>query len=111
MLLRAVGKVYGARLGGHLAGMPTDQSKAVGLGLLPQAGLAIGLAYVVPIAVCVKWFPDKKGMITGLAVAGFGFGATIWVKMAQGMDPEEARAAVRAMRYPPDGIRGSHPTS
>ena len=45
-------------------------------------GTGIGLAYVVPISVCVKWFPDKKGLITGLAVAGFGFGATIWVKMA-----------------------------
>jgi len=50
------------------------------LGVLSGAG--IGLAYVVPIAVCVKWFPDKKGLITGLAVAGFGFGATIWVKLA-----------------------------
>jgi MFS family permease len=46
------------------------------------AGAGIGLAYVVPIAVGVKWFPDKKGTITGLAVAGFGFGATIWVKLA-----------------------------
>jgi MFS family permease len=46
------------------------------------SGTGIGLAYVVPIAVCVKWFPDKKGLITGIAVAGFGFGATIWVKMA-----------------------------
>ena len=45
-------------------------------------GSGIGLAYVVPISVCVKWFPDKKGLITGLAVAGFGFGATIWVKLA-----------------------------
>lgn len=44
-------------------------------------GTGIGLAYVVPIAVCVKWFPDKKGMITGFAVAGFGFGATLWVKL------------------------------
>ena len=50
------------------------------IGLIGGAG--IGLAYVVPIAVGVKWFPDKKGMITGLAVAGFGFGATIWVKLA-----------------------------
>lgn len=50
------------------------------IGLLSGAG--IGLAYVVPIAVGVKWFPDKKGMITGLAVAGFGFGATIWVQLA-----------------------------
>ncbi len=50
------------------------------IGILGGAG--IGLAYVVPIAVGVKWFPDKKGLITGLAVAGFGFGATIWVKLA-----------------------------
>lgn len=44
-------------------------------------GAGIGLAYVVPIAVGMKWFPDKKGLISGLAVAGFGFGATIWVKV------------------------------
>ena len=50
------------------------------IGIIGGAG--IGLAYVVPIAVGVKWFPDKKGMITGLAVAGFGFGATLWVKLA-----------------------------
>jgi len=50
------------------------------IGIIGGAG--IGLAYVVPISVCVKWFPDKKGLITGLAAAGFGFGATIWVKLA-----------------------------
>ena len=50
------------------------------IGLMGGAG--IGLGYVVPIAVGVKWFPDRKGLITGLAVAGFGFGATIWVKLA-----------------------------
>ena len=45
-------------------------------------GAGIGLAYVIPIAVGMRWFPDKKGMITGLAVAGFGFGALGWVKIA-----------------------------
>jgi len=45
-------------------------------------GAGIGLGYVVPIAVGMKWFPDKKGMISGLAVAGFGFGALLWVKLA-----------------------------
>ena len=45
-------------------------------------GSGIGLGYVVPIAVGMRWFPDKKGLITGLAVAGFGFGAMGWVKMA-----------------------------
>ncbi|MCF8364333.1 MAG: OFA family MFS transporter [Bacteroidales bacterium] len=50
------------------------------IGLVGGAG--IGFAYVVPIAVGMRWFPDKKGMITGLAVAGFGFGAMGWVKLA-----------------------------
>ena len=45
-------------------------------------GSGIGLAYVVPIAVGMRWFPDKKGLINGLAVAGFGFGALLWVKLA-----------------------------
>lgn len=54
----------------------------IGVGLLGGAG--IGLGYVCPIAALVKWFPDKKGLITGLAVAGFGFGALIWVKLTGG---------------------------
>lgn len=54
----------------------------LGVGLLGGAG--IGLAYVCPIAALVKWFPDKKGLITGLAVAGFGFGALIWIKLTEG---------------------------
>lgn len=45
-------------------------------------GSGIGLGYVVPIAVGMRWFPDKKGLITGLAVAGFGFGATLWMALA-----------------------------
>ncbi len=55
-------------------------SVCIGVGLIGGAG--IGLGYVVPIAVGIRWFPDKKGLITGLAVAGFGFGAMIWVKVA-----------------------------
>ncbi len=65
-------------LGGLLGSSFWPQLICVGI----IGGGGIGLAYVVPIAVGVKWFPDKKGMITGLAVAGFGFGATVWVKLA-----------------------------
>ena len=54
--------------------------KLVFIGIL--AGAGIGLAYVVPIATGVKWFPDKKGLVSGLAVAGFGFGAFIWILLA-----------------------------
>ncbi len=68
----------GYLLGGFFGG--SFWAQLFGIGIVGGAG--IGLAYVVPIAVCVKWFPDKKGLITGLAVAGFGFGATIWVKLA-----------------------------
>ncbi len=45
-------------------------------------GIGIGFGYVCPIAALVKWFPDKKGMISGIAVAGFGFGAFIVGKVA-----------------------------
>ncbi|MFH1874823.1 MAG: OFA family MFS transporter [Pseudomonadota bacterium] len=50
------------------------------IGIIGGAG--IGLGYVCPIAACVKWFPDLKGFVTGLAVAGFGAGAFIFVKLA-----------------------------
>lgn len=46
------------------------------IGLL--AGAGIGFAYVCPIAALIKWFPDHKGLVSGLAVAGFGFGAFIF---------------------------------
>ncbi len=55
-------------------------SVLLGIGLVGGAG--IGLAYVVPIAVGMRWFPDHKGMISGVAVAGFGFGAMAWIKIA-----------------------------
>ena len=45
-------------------------------------GAGIGLAYVCPIAALVKWFPDKKGLISGVAVAGFGAGALIFAYCA-----------------------------
>ncbi len=73
-LLLGLGYVLGGFFGS------TFWAQLIFIGLVGGAG--IGLAYVVPIAVGVKWFPDKKGMITGLAVAGFGFGATIWVQLA-----------------------------
>jgi MFS transporter, OFA family, oxalate/formate antiporter len=46
------------------------------------AGSGIGLGYVCPIASLIKWFPDKRGLITGLAVAGFGAGAWIFAQLA-----------------------------
>lgn len=46
------------------------------------AGVGLGLGYIVPVATLVKWFPDKRGLITGLAVAGFGAGALVTAPIA-----------------------------
>src|SRR6202035_3606564 len=45
-------------------------------------GLGLGLGYIVPVAVLVKWFPDLRGLITGIAVGGFGAGALITAPVA-----------------------------
>ena len=47
----------------------------IGIGLL--AGIGVGFAYIVPIAVCIQWFPGHRGLVTGIAVAGFGGGAAL----------------------------------
>lgn len=52
----------------------------LGYGILGGAG--IGISYGIPIATCVKWFPDKRGMISGLAVAGFGLGSVFYAPVA-----------------------------
>lgn len=51
-----------------------------GYGVL--GGFGLGMAYIVPIAMLQKWFPDKAGLITGVAVGGFGFGAVITSPLA-----------------------------
>ncbi len=45
-------------------------------------GLGMGLGYIVPVATLVKWFPDKRGLVTGLAVCGFGGGALLLAPIA-----------------------------
>ncbi len=40
-------------------------------------GIGVGLGYIVALAMLIKWFPDRRGFITGLAVAGFGAGALV----------------------------------
>ena len=49
------------------------------------AGLGVGFAYVTPIATCVKWFPDKRGLVVGLAVMGFGLGSLIFAPLLEAM--------------------------
>src|ERR1700728_1296890 len=45
-------------------------------------GIGVGFSYIVPVAVLVKWFPDRRGLITGIAVGGFGAGALVTAPVA-----------------------------
>ncbi len=56
----------------HLHSLPLIYA---GYGVL--GGIGLGLGYVSPVSTLLRWFPDRKGMATGLAVAGFGGGAMI----------------------------------
>jgi OFA family oxalate/formate antiporter-like MFS transporter len=50
-----------------------------------MGGIGLGAVYITPIAMLAKWFPDKRGLITGIAVAGFGFGAVITAPVAKAL--------------------------
>ena len=66
----------------------------LGYGII--SGFGLGFAYIVPIAMLQKWFPDKTGLITGLAVGGFGFGAVLTSPVAQWLidrNPEDPTSA------------------
>ena len=45
-------------------------------------GVGLGFGYIVPISVLVKWFPDRRGLMTGIAVGGFGAGALVTAPVA-----------------------------
>ena len=51
----------------------------IGFGLV--GGIGLGLGYVTPVATVSKWFPDKKGLVTGMVVMGFGLGALVMSKI------------------------------
>jgi OFA family oxalate/formate antiporter-like MFS transporter len=50
-----------------------------------MGGIGLGAAYITPIAMLTKWFPDRRGLITGIAVAGFGFGAVVTAPAAKAL--------------------------
>jgi MFS family permease len=109
----------------------------VGYGLI--GGIGLGIGYISPVSTLIKWFPDRPGMATGLAIMGFGGGALIaspWsasMLSAFGATGDNAQASGVALaflvhgvvyavfmsvgwllvRVPPDGWQpaGWHPTS
>ena len=65
-----------ASLALHLDSIPLFY---LGYGVIGGAG--IGLGYVTPVATAAKWFPDRKGLVTGIVVMGFGVGAFLLSKL------------------------------
>lgn len=77
----AAGILYGG--GVLLAGLSSGSLFLLYITYGLIGGIGIGLGYIVPIATLIKWFPDKRGFITGVAVAGFGAGALVTTIIAR----------------------------
>ncbi len=75
------GLTYGA--GYVFASFFTDNLAMLYLSYGVVGGLGLGLGYVCPLSAVVKWFPDKKGLVSGIAVAGFGAGAFIFTQIGK----------------------------
>jgi OFA family oxalate/formate antiporter-like MFS transporter len=74
------GFLYG--LGVFLASFSADKLWWLYLSYGLIGGIGLGFGYIVPVAVLVKWFPDRRGLITGIAVGGFGAGALVTAPVA-----------------------------
>src|SRR5882724_1965467 len=74
------GSLYG--LGVFLASFSANKLWWLYLSYGLIGGIGLGFAYIVPVAVLVKWFPDRRGLVTGIAVGGFGAGALITAPVA-----------------------------
>jgi len=82
---RMVGTVAACCWGGGYivgaAGIWTHQLWLVYLGYGAIGGCGLGLGYVSPVSTLIRWFPDRRGMATGMAIMGFGGGAMIGAPM------------------------------
>jgi MFS family permease len=64
------------------AGVYTHQILLLWLGSGVIGGIGLGLGYISPVSTLIKWFPDRRGMATGMAIMGFGGGAMIGAPLA-----------------------------
>jgi len=63
-------------------GVYTHQIVLLWLGSGVIGGIGLGLGYISPVSTLIKWFPDKRGMATGMAIMGFGGGAMVGAPLA-----------------------------
>ena len=64
-------------------GIYTHQIWLMWLGSGVIGGIGLGLGYISPVSTLIKWFPDRRGMATGMAIMGFGGGAMIGAPLAE----------------------------
>jgi MFS family permease len=64
------------------AGVALHQLWLMWLGSGVIGGIGLGLGYISPVSTLIKWFPDRRGMATGMAIMGFGGGAMIGAPLA-----------------------------
>lgn len=57
-------------------------------------GIGLGLGYISPVSTLVKWFPDRRGLATGLAIMGFGFGGLVCKAMIDQFVPAQNEIVV-----------------
>jgi MFS family permease len=81
-------------------GVATKQLWLVYLGIGVIGGIGLGIGYISPVSTLIKWFPDRPGMATGLAIMGFGGGAII-------ASPLENKLLSTFADKPQDAIVGS----
>ena len=67
---------------GAIGVITSISSGSLWLGSGVIGGLGLGLGYISPVSTLVKWFPDRRGMATGMAIMGFGGGAMIGAPLA-----------------------------
>ena len=90
------GIIYGIGyiVAGYAASHHSLRGMYLGYGVL--GGFGMGMGYITPVATLVKWFPDMRGLMTGVAVCGYGFGALIMSPFAAW---EMSRAGIPATFY------------
>jgi OFA family oxalate/formate antiporter-like MFS transporter len=59
------------------------------------SGIGLGVGYISPVSTLVKWFPDRRGLATGLAIMGFGFGGLVCAKLIDQFVPTQAEVVLR----------------
>ncbi|MBK1878281.1 L-lactate MFS transporter [Pelagicoccus mobilis] len=64
-------------------GVSLNQIYVFYLGYGVISGIGLGVGYICPVSTLVKWFPDRRGLATGLAIMGFGFGALLASSLIQ----------------------------